>query len=108
MLTTMPLSINDIRDRTKKTILDTLSLKINALKQKKVISRAWVFGSFAKGNWNALSDLDLIVTTFEKIDDLAIEADHEIDLILLTENEFNLRYNKNQTFKTIVDSGILL
>jgi len=91
MLTTMPLSINDIRDRTKKTILDTLSLKINELKQKKVISRAWVFGSFAKGNWNALSDLDLIVTTFEKIDDLAIEADHEIDLILLTENEFNLR-----------------
>lgn len=108
MLATMSLNINDIRDRNKKIILDALSLKINSLKRDKIISRAWIFGSFAKGNWSALSDLDLIVTTFEKIDDLDIESDREIDLILLTENEFNLRYKKNKTFRAIVDSGILL
>jgi len=55
MLTTMPLSINDIRDRLK-NYPGHFVFKINELKQKKVISRAWVFGSFAKGNWNALSE----------------------------------------------------
>lgn len=107
MLTTS-LKINEIRDRNKKNILDSLCQKINDLKQARIISRAWVFGSFAKGNWNAFSDLDLVVTTFTKIEDLDIETDREIDLILLTEDEFNLRYQKNKTFKAIVDSGILL
>lgn len=104
----MAVNINDIRNKNKVRILNDLSLKIAQLKKSKIISRAWVFGSFAKGNWTAFSDIDLIVTTFEEMDNLSIESEREIDLIFLTESEFTARYEKNKTFRDLVDTGILL
>jgi len=102
----------------RKIILTTLGieqdLKDSFVKNKK-IKEAYIFGSYAKNNMDASSDIDLLIignhspiSLRKKINKIQKETNREINVINMSEEEFEKKKTQKNPFITNIFSGKII
>ena len=86
----------------------------NALSETKGLKSAFIFGSYAKDAMEAESDIDLFlvgshkaIEVEEKIIDIEKEAGREINIVDMTEKEFNEKKKTNDFLKNVLSNKII-
>jgi predicted nucleotidyltransferase len=99
---------------------DELKKAINTINESLNLDKIYLFGSFAHGNPDKESDLDLCIIASDlegrKIEvlrkirqSLAVKVSTPVDLLLYTSHEFNERASLTSTFEyKILNEGILV
>jgi predicted nucleotidyltransferase len=95
---------NDIKNIINKTIGIEMQLS-GALSSLTGIKKAFIFGSFADGTEDALSDIDIMIigsvneeSLIDKISKLEDKLDREINYHIYSVKEFNEKRNKKNSF----------
>ena len=65
-------SLAAIRERLRSSRLDQLRQQIGAIVPHHPGSEVWLFGSLARGDWDAYSDIDLLAVAPSKADAAAL------------------------------------
>lgn len=92
----------------RKIILASIGIEQNLKKilaQDKQIKQAYIFGSYAKNNMDASSDIDLLIignhspiSLRKKINKIQKETNREINIINLSEQEFETKRKEKNPF----------
>lgn len=97
---------NEYRQIVIKTIGFEENLK-NALKKVEGIKDAYIYGSYAKDNMDAHSDIDLLVvgnhsiaSLQKNLNELQKEINREINIVNMDENEFKRKIKNKDSFIT--------
>ncbi|MFQ6071486.1 MAG: nucleotidyltransferase domain-containing protein [Methanosarcinales archaeon] len=103
-------------DLTKKYNIDFNRLLSNLLKYNP--EKIFIFGSYARGDWDEFSDLDLIIIKetnkplLERLSDLVKylkDTPKAIDVLVYTPKEFEeMRKNNNMFIKMVFEEGAVV
>lgn len=102
-------SIASIRTNRSNQILNSVRGDTDRLRKAGRLDRAWLIGSFANGQWDATSDIDLIIIGRDKISykDFAVGATREMDVILISQLDYDRRMH-DPLFAETIRKGIEL
>lgn len=81
--------------------LDLIKSEISKICKDSSISRVWIFGSYARNDYDENSDLDLLIELKKPLDIERFDKILGLDVDLMTMNSFNrkknsdLRFNRN-------------
>lgn len=95
---------NEVRNIVAKTI-GAIPLMAQSLKSMAGIEEAWLYGSFARDQQDAASDIDVLVIGAPRGESLAVSMERlerqlgrEINYMVLTRKEFNSRRARKDVF----------
>ena len=105
----------EIIDR-KKELVQELSRIINALKKDKEIKLIMLFGSLARGDISATSDIDMIIVKgtkkkfLDRLDEIysTLIPNVALDILVYTPEEFEAMKSKNVFVRNAVKEGKML
>jgi len=99
-----------LRERKKNEVIDLLREDVNRLRSSDLRVRVLLIGSFATGDWDSYSDIDVICVSDKQYceTDFKISRQFPMDVFSLNESEFNQRMNSGEIFKQSVEKGISL
>lgn len=102
-------SIASIRATRSSQILDSVRNDIGRLRRAGRLDRAWLIGSFANGQWDATSDIDLLIIGNDEITykDFAVGATKEMDVVLISQADYDRRMH-DPLFAATIQKGIEL
>ena len=81
--------------------LDLIKSEISEICKDSSISRVWIFGSYARNDYDEKSDLDLLIELTNPLDIERFDKILDLDVDLMTMNSFDrkkksdLRFNRN-------------
>lgn len=89
-------SLHAIREQRRKERIDVLRLAVSLLISSASQQQVWLFGSLARGDWDAYSDVDLLAVAAdqpaaEALADALREADLADDVLALSEERWRQR-----------------
>ena len=93
--------------------LDLIKSEISKICKDSSISRVWIFGSYARNDYDEKSDLDLLIESTNPADVELFDKILGLKVDLMTMNSFNrkkksdLRFNRNFV-KNVEDERVLV
>jgi predicted nucleotidyltransferase len=99
-----------LREKKRNEVISLLRDDVQRLRVNDPDLRFWLIGSYAVGNWDSYSDIDVVCVSakqhFEA--DFKISDQYPMDVFLLNDSEFQRRINGDTLFKESVEKGLSL
>lgn len=99
-----------LRERKRSEVISLLRDDVQRLRANDPDLKFWLIGSYAVGNWDSYSDIDVVCVSKNKYYETNFNTSDQypMDVFSLTDTEFNRRINGSGLFKEAIDKGISL
>lgn len=99
-----------LREKKRNDVINSLTIDINRLRKTDPDLKLWLIGSYAAGNWDTYSDIDVVCVSSREYheSDFQISNQFPMDIFSLDAANFERRMNGDVLFKKSVDDGVRL
>ena len=99
-----------LRERKRSEVISLLRDDVERLRVDDPDLKLWLIGSYAVGNWDSYSDIDVVCVSKNKYYETNFNASDQypMDVFSLTDAEFKRRIDGSGLFKQAINKGILL
>ena len=99
-----------LREKKRSEIISLLRDDVQRLRADDPDLKFWLIGSYAVGNWDSNSDIDIVCVSKMKYyeTNFNVSNQYPMDVFSLTETEFRRRIDGSALFKQAINNGISL
>jgi len=99
-----------LRERKRSEVISLLRDDVKRLRVDDPDLKFWLIGSYAVGNWDSYSDVDVVCVSKNKYyeTNFNVSNQYPMDVFSLTDTEFKHRIDGSGLFKQAINKGISL
>lgn len=107
--------LNSLREKNRAAVIGRLIEQLNASVDPNQIERIYLFGSWARGDFDGYSDIDLLVILKPGVSEQAVDlgvdqvdGEHAVDVVFTHADEYGRRVRRGDAFFSEIDRDKLL
>lgn len=99
-----------LRERKRSEVISLLRDDVQRLRADDPDLKFWLIGSYAVGNWDSYSDIDVVCVSKNKYyeTNFNVSNQYPMDVFSLSDAEFRHRIDGSGLFKQAINNGISL
>ena len=99
-----------LRESKRSEVISLLREDVQRLRANDPDLKFWLIGSYAVGNWDSCSDVDVVCVSKNRYYELNFTASNQylMDVFSLTDVEFKRRIDGSGLFRRAINKGISL
>jgi predicted nucleotidyltransferase len=101
-------TIGQRRDGLRLRLIEQLRKDLQRIRLRQPVQRAWLFGSYARGDFCATSDADVLCVTDAPLDAMDFNVPCEVDVICIKPADFDRRLSANPLLQNVIVEGVEL
>jgi len=96
------------RHEARHALIERLRENLARIRSRQPVPRAWLFGSYARGDFCALSDADILCVTDAPLDAAQFDLPCEVDVVCVKPADFDRRVSENPLLQQVLREGVEL